>query len=385
MKQSIFSILVLSLVLFSCSTGKNALQRGNYVDAINKAVERLQTDPENRNAISVLKEGYPMAVKYYQEEIDLTLSGTDRFKWGETVRIMETMNHLSEQIRKVPATRKLIENPKVFTAEMRPAKEKAAEELYNAGLELMETGNKQDARQAYLYFVDADRLIPGYSDVNSLIREAKRMATYTVIVEQIPVFSELYALSATFFYDRVIGMLKYNFPEKSFVNFYSENEAGNLRIEHPDMVMKMNFYDFHIGRTQHSESEQPLSKSVEEKVKVTRKDTIVYETKIHNYQGTIKVISDQVFTEGMLRVDVIDFQENDRIVMTERLPGQFMWNNSYGVFVGDREVLDSNHLAILNNRAYPPPSPQELLVEFTRPIFDQLSDRLRTFFRKYEK
>ena len=385
MKNLLLIIFLLSTILFSCSTGKKALDRGDYYEAISKAVDRLQTDLDNRNASHVLREGYPMAIKYYQEKIDITLSGTDRFKWGETVRIMENMNSLSEKIRKIPAARKIIENPKVFTSEMRPAKEKAAEELYTAGLEQMENGSKEDARQAYRYFTSADNFIPGYKDVNQLIRDSKQAATYTVVVEQIPVFSEVYALSSAFFYDRVMGMLKYNFPEKGFVNFYSENEAGNYKIEHPDMILKMNFYDFHIGRNQHSESEEPLSRSVEEKVKVTKKDTTYFETKIHNYQGTIKVINDQVFTEGILRVEVYDFQGNDRVLLTERLPGQFMWTNSYGVFVGDKEVLDSNHAALLNNRAYPPPSPQTLFIEFTKPVFDQLTDRLKSFFRKYEK
>lgn len=385
MKQLLITLFLFSAIIFSCSTGQKALDRGDYFEAILKAVDRLQSDPDNRNANYVLREGYPQAVKYYQEEIDLALSGTDRFKWGETVRIMENMNNLSEKIRKVPAARKIIDNPKAFTSEMRPAKEKAAEEVYQAGLELMETGNKEDARQAYQYFVSADRLIPGFEEVNRLIRDSKQAATYTVVVEQIPIFSEVYALSADFFYDRVMGMLKYNFPEKGFVNFYSENEAGNYGIEHPDMILKMNFFDFHIGRTQHSENEQALNRSVEEKIKVTKKDTIVYETKVHSYKGTIKVINDRVLTEGILRAEVYDFQGNDQVLMTERLPGQFIWNNSYGVFVGDKEVLDSNHTALLNNHAYPPPSPQQLFVEFSKPVFDQLTTRLRVFFRRIEK
>ncbi|HBL77564.1 MAG TPA: hypothetical protein DD458_20225 [Prolixibacteraceae bacterium] len=385
MKRLFYPLLFSIFILFSCSTGKKALERGDYYEALSKAVERLQSDPDNRNAIQVIEEGYSSAISYYQEEIDLILTGNDRFKWGETVRIMEKVNKLSEQIRKVPAARNLISDPKTYISEMRPAKEKAAGEVYNEALELMKSGNKSDARQAYLYFVKADQLIPGYEDVNRMIIESKKRATYIVIVEQIPVFSELYNLSAVYFYDRVLGMLKYSYPEKSFVNFYSENEAGNFKIEHPDMILKMNFYDFHIGRSQHNESEQPLSKVVEERVKVNRKDTVVYETKVHNYKGTIKIINDQVLTEGLLKYEIFDFQANNSVLMTERIPGQFMWSNAYGIFVGDKEVLDSNHIAILNNRAYPMPSPQDLFIEFSKPVFDQLSSRLRSFFRRYEK
>ena len=385
MKRLFYPLLFSILILSSCSTGKKALQRGDYYDAISKAVERLQSDPENRNSIQVIEEGYSSAIQYYQEEIDLTLTGNDRFKWGKAVEIMDKVNKLSEQIRKVPAARKLISDPKTYISEMRPAKEKAAGELYPVALELMKSGNKDDARQAYLYFVKTDQMIPGYQDANRMIIESKKRATYTVIVEQIPAFSELYNLSAVSFYDRVLGMLKYSYPEKSFVNFYSEADAGNFRIEHPDMILKMSFSDFHIGTVQHNESEQPLSKAVEERVKVSKKDSVYFETKYRNYKGTIKTMNDQVLTEGLLKYEIFDFQANNNVIMSERIPGNFLWNNAYAIFVGDREVLDSKQTAMLNNRFYPMPSPQDLFAEFSKPVFNQLSNRLQTFFRKYEK
>ena len=382
MRHIYFLLFIYLFASASCSTGKKALERGDYYQAISKAVERLQSDPDNRNAIHVLDEGYPMAIKYYQEEIDLILTGNDPFKWGKTVQIMEKVNDLSEQVRKVPAARKQIATPKTYSSEMRPAKEKAADELYQAGIELMETASRENARQAYQYFLKADQLIPGFDDVNKLIRKSKDLATYKVIVEQTTVFTESYSLSSDFFYDRIMGMLKYHFPKKSFINFYSANEAGNQKIEHPDMVLKMNFFDFHIGQNQHLENEQTLSKDVEEQVKTTRGDAIVYETKVTHYQGTLKTINDQVFTEAILNIEVVGYPE-EQMLLKENIPGQFLWNNSYGVFVGDKEVLSANQIAVLNNSASPLPSPQSLFIELTRPIFDQTSDQLKRFFGKY--
>jgi len=385
MKQSLILLLIFPAIIFSCSTGKNALERGDYYSAITKAVERLQTDPDNRNAVHVLKDGYPLAVKYFQEEIDITLSGTDRFKWGKTVSIMEQVNSLSEQIRKVPAARTLIENPKTYISEMRPAKEKAAAEQYQAGLELMKSGTKENARQAYLCFTGADRLIPGYKEVNQLIRESKRIATYTVIFEQMQIYPGTYILSPSFFYDRTMAMLRHYFPDNGFVNFYSENDAVNMRIEHPDMILKIGFYDFAIGEDRHAENERPLNKSVEERVKVTQDNAVSYETRTREYSGTIKIISDQISTQGILQVDVLDFQANNHLLISEQIPGQFTWDNSYAVFVGDKEVLDSNDLALLNNRALPLPSPQDLFIGFSRSVFDPLTSRLNSFFGKYAR
>ncbi len=382
MLKNYFPILIIFL-LSACSSGEKALSRGDYYQAINQAIERLESDPDNRKAVQVLADGYPMAIQYYQEQIDMALSGNTPFKWSETVKTMEKVNALSERIRRIPAARKLITDPKTYVSEIRPAKEKAAEELYQAGLANMERQNKNDARLAYDYFMQADQMVPSYREVNQLIRESKDRATWHVIVEQVPVFSERYALAADFFYERVIGALKYQFPQKSFVNFYSVNEAGNQKIDYPDMVVKMGFYDFNIGLPQHSETQEPLSKTVEEKVRVTRKDTIVYETKVRQYKGTIKIINDQVQAQALLNLEINDFQ-GQRTIMKDRIPGNFIWNNAYGVFVGDQQVLEPRHKNILKNQAYPPPAPQDMFIEVTKPIYDQLNGRLGVFFRKVE-
>lgn len=383
MKQQ-YIVVLISLIISACSSGEKALNRGDYFQAINQAVERLESDPDNRKASGVLEEGYPMAMQYYQEQIDLSLSGNAPFKWVETVRVMEKVNALSERIRRIPSARKLIPNPKVYISEIRPAQEKAAAELYEAGLQHIEKPAKEDARQAYDFFLQADKMIPGYREVNRLLRESKERATWHVIVEQVPVFSERYALAADFFYDRVMGFLKYQFPSKGFVNFYSVNEAGNQHIEYPDMVVRMGFYDFNIGLNQHTETQEPLSRSVEERVKVNiKKDSVAYETRIRQYKGTIKIIKDQVVSQGILSLEINDFKA-ERTILKDRIPGQFIWNNAYGVFVGDQQVLEPRHNAILKNQAYPPPAPQDMFIEVTKPIYDQLNGKLSSFFRKVE-
>ena len=59
MSRFILFFLVVSLFLSSCSTGLKSLQRGDYYDAILKAANRLSSDPDNRKASQVVREGYP--------------------------------------------------------------------------------------------------------------------------------------------------------------------------------------------------------------------------------------------------------------------------------------------------------------------------------------
>ena len=62
---------------------------------------------------------------------------------------------------------------------------------------------------------------------------------------------------------------------------------------------------------------------------------------------------------------------------------EFVWLNQYGIFIGDDRVLTPQEVKILNNKAVPPPGPQDMFQAFTQPIYAQLVDQMNRFFRRY--
>ena len=376
-------VLMSSFILFTaCSTGLKSLQQGNYYDAIMKAVSRLSSDPDNRKASQVISDGYPMAVTYYQEEIDKILTSSDPFKWKRTLEIMQTVNQMSDGIRRIPAARKLVPSPKNFTSEMTNVQNRAAQEFYDAGMDALNRKTRETAKQAYFHFLNADGLVRGFKDTQQKMLLAKDLATVKVVVEQIPVNGK-YEYSAQFFYDNVFQMLNERFQEKDFVHFFSPEQAEQTKLKFPDMVLQMGFYDFFIDRPQHSEEQQELNTQVEEKYQVKiSKDSTVTRTRMIPKKGKIKILTDQVASGGLLELKAVEFQ-SQKIVFTDKIPGQYLWQNKYGIFVGDNEVLDNNLIAILNNKMIMPPPAQDMFVLFTKPIFNQLADKLTNYFRQY--
>ncbi|MBV5348132.1 hypothetical protein JZU61_00435 [bacterium] len=349
MRKYIYFFLISLLLLNACSTGQKSLDQGNYYDAIMKAASRLSSDPENRKASQVISEGYPMAVIYYQEEIDKVLTGNDPFKWRRTLEIMQTVNQMSDEIRRIPAARKLVPSPKNYTSEMTNVQNRAAQEFYDAGMDALSRKTRETAKQAYFHFLNADGLVRGYKDTQQKMLMSKDLATVKVVVEQIPVNGK-FEYSAQFFYDN---------------------------------VLQMGFYDFFIDRPQHSEEQQELSTQVEEKYQVKiSKDSTVTRIRMIPKKGKIKILTDQVASGGLLELKAVEFQ-SQKIVFTDKIPGQYMWQNKYGIFVGDNEVLDKEHINILNNKMIMPPPAQDMFVLFTKPIFNQLADKLTNYFRQY--
>jgi hypothetical protein len=404
MQKYFFYLIIAVLFLNSCSTGLKSLQQGNYYDAIMKAANRLSSDPDNRKATQVVREGYPMAVAYYQEEIDQVLTSNGPFRWKRTLEIMQTVNRISDEVRRIPAARKLVPSPKTYTSEMTDVQNRAAQEFYDAGMDALSRKTREAAKQAYFHFQNADGLVRGFKDTKQKMLLAKDMATLKVVVEQIPVNGK-YEYSAQFFYDNVFQMLNQQFQEKDFVHFFSPEEAEKTKLKYPDMVLQMGFYDFFIDRPQHFEEQQELSKQIEERYESkAKKDTTLLVpgpngqrnlvmvnvkkgepitlTRMITKKGKIKILTDQVASGGLLELKAVEFQ-SQKIVFTDKIPGQFTWQNKYGIFVGDNEVLTNELTAILNNKMIMPPPAQDMFVLFTKPIFNQLSEKLTNYFRQY--
>jgi hypothetical protein len=224
------------------------------------------------------------------------------------------------------------------------------------------------------------------------------------VVEQIPVNGK-FEYSAQFFYDNVFQMLNERFQEKDFVHFFSPEQAAQTKQKYPDMVLQMGFYDFFIDRPQHFEEQQELTKQIEEQYESrAKKDTTLLMpgpngqrnlvivnvkkgepitlTKMVSKKGKIKILTDQVGSGGLLELKAVEFQ-SQKIVFTDKIPGQFTWMNKYGIFVGDNEVLTNELTAILNNKMIMPPPAQDMFVLFTKPIFNQLADKLTNYFKQY--
>lgn len=374
-KNHLFLIAVAMFVL-SCATGKKALQKGDYFSAVNKAVERLKSDPDNKKASQVLEEGYPMAINWSQEELDLALSSNGAFKWGVAVDLMEKVNHLSNLIRSTPAARKIIPEPKSYSSELNMAIEKAAEERYNAGLIELEQNTQEAARIAFDHFYIANQLIPGFKDVIQKLEIAKEIATLKVIVEAVTVHTQKYKLSSEFFYNQVFEFMNNRYPKEGFVNFYSPKQAETFNIDQPDFIVQMEFFDFSVGNLTRNEKEEEVKKRVEINIKDTTK--VEYKT----YTAKLKTYTDKVESGGRLNFKINHFSSND-LLRDNLIPGSFTWINDYAIFAGDIEALDKKQVELTKRKVLPLPPEQDLFIEFTKPIYDRLTNELSRFFNKY--
>jgi hypothetical protein len=89
-----------------------------------------------------------------------------------------------------------------------------------------------------------------------------------------------------------------------------------------------------------------------------------------------------VLSGGLLDMQIRDFSTK-RIIYQDKIPGEFSWVCEWGNFNGDERALSADQKRISTVRELMPPAPQQLFVEFSKPIYGQLTSNLKSFYDKY--
>jgi hypothetical protein len=209
--------------------------------------------------------------------------------------------------------------------------------------------------------------------------KAKWEATLKVILEQIPVPSR-YNLSGGFFQDKVEEFLHTNYKETSFVKFYTPTEAQSEQLQQADQVLRIQFDDFSIGNTTVKEKEETFMKDSVKvgEVKMEGKLVPVYNT----VKAKLTVTRKEVLSNGLLSMIVVDARTNG-ILTHKKFNGEFLWVNSWARFNGDERALTDQQLTLCRQKEIQPPGAQDLFLEFTKPIYNQLIPSLRGFYQNF--
>ena len=264
MKKIFIPVLLLMAVFLmeSCTSGKVAYEKGNYDEAVLKAISRLRKNPNNKKASETLMQSYPLTISWHQDNIERAKLSNDDFKWERVVSEYKQVNYLYNQLNRCPACLRLVSNPVNYVTELNQAREKAASIRYQRGEELLTrvrtSHDRSEAIEAFRHFEVACSLMGEYKDARDKLAEAKWLATLKVVVEPIPSQRSL-EISHEFFENKILEFVE-SMQVNEFVQFYSFTEAKNIGLEQPDQIIQLQFDDFVLGQVYLKEKEIQLSK-----------------------------------------------------------------------------------------------------------------------------
>jgi hypothetical protein len=376
-----YSYLFAACVLFAgCKSASKAYNKGDYTDAIELGVKKLQKDPYDAETKDLVKSAYTYAVNQHEENIRVLSVSNNENKYEAILREYNKLQDMYNTIQGSPAAANAIK-PRNYNEYIQTYRDKAADVHLANAEKWMDEGTKPAFRNAYNEFRAALR----YRD-NMVIR-AKRDEAYNAALTKVLVvpiqnyggysYSSSYQLQQ--FQNEVMRTLSYNLGN-DFVRFYSEWDLNNKNLE-PDQILEMNLGRIRIGQPYDQNNRREVSKEVVVKEIVHKPDSVTKQ------YGTVRAVITTtkrvLLSEGELYLSFRDTK--GRTLWSDRFTGQHRWQTEFSTYTGDERALSESDRNLINkaNNQNNVPREEEIMNELYRQIQNDLSHRLRNYFSRF--
>lgn len=377
----LFQLALFLLLFLSCTSPQKMMDQGNYYNAVMSSVDKLKSNPNNESAKETLKLAYPLAVNDLLDRLENEGVVNPQFQNTNKILHYNKLNDIYKKIQESPAAIGTIDNPKKYYAEVNALLPLAAEEQYSAGLDLLSRPGRENSKAAYDYFLKASNFLPNYKDVEEKLDQSYEMALLKVYTELKPVNSQLYKLSGDVFYKEVINTLN-QIENERLIRFIFEKDAGQYKSADFDQRLIIRFEDFVVGQTHTKERvENIVSDSI--KIGQTKMRDGTYKDIYGIVNAELTSFRMEVISKGYINLNIEAQYPQSKNLMNRDFPGEYVWFHEWAKYNGDRRALAPVQLELCSRAYINPIPPQQMFVEFTKPIYGQLNSTLRQFYSSY--
>ena len=369
------SILLPLLLFIACGVKQstNYLNSGNYEEAIEIAVSSLQN---NKNAkgkqdyIYILEEAFAKANERDLRNIDLWSKEANPANLEKIYASYVNLNNRQEKIRPLLPLQLVNENRNAifhfsdYTTELVNSKNAFSNYLYTNSKSCLLTATKFEARTILQDLTYLNQINPGFKDVSKLIEEARIKGTVFVHVFT---KNETNLMIPVRLQNDLLDFSTYGLNDKWTV--YHSNRKPESSY---DYGIILNFREIVISPEQIREKQIIKEKQIKDGVKnlvnangVIVKDSLGNPIKIDNLitvKGRAVQFTQFKSCRVVAKVDYIDFT-NNQLMNTYPLGSEFIFENIYATFRGDRRAFEEDLTGYFGNRAVPFPSNEQMVYD----------------------
>ena len=376
----LYTYAAAALLLFaSCKSASKAYHHGNYTEAVEIAVKKLQKDPGDGELKAVLKNAYQYAVKQHEEEIRNLSASNDFRRWERIYQQYQQLQNLYTNIHQSPAAAQAVK-PTNYAEYLTTYKAKTADAYYEDGLSLLNKAvDREDFKQAYFAFRTALNYKPGDQGIIEKLEDAKDAATIHVMMipmENYGGYLHTQNYQVRNFQNDLMRTIR-NHMGNEFVNIFTEWDAdrGNLQ---PDEVMSLRLGSFTIGRPYDENKVREVTKDVVVKETVFSKDSVIKEwakvkAKITTTQRTLVSNAD-------LYLHISDAR--NRTLWSETIRSEHRWTTTFATYTGDERALSESDKELLKKDGGTPPREETVMNDLLRKLHSDAAYRVRDFYRR---
>jgi hypothetical protein len=378
----LYTLIVFSLFyLAACKSATKAFDHGDYANAIERAVKKLQKDPHDAEMKSVLQQAYKYAANQHQEQIRILSNSAADNRWEQIYQQYSQLQRLYDNIQQSPAAVQAAK-PVNYAEFVKTYRDKTVDAYYEKGMAFL---NKKDDgrtnyRQAYYEFRKALGYRQDDVEIKDKLNEAKELATINVLIAPMDryggfMYSNNYQIKN--FQNDLVRNIRYNINNE-FVNFFTEWDNRNVTTR-PDEILDLRLGNFNIGRPYDENKTRQVSKEVVVKETVYSKDSVVKEyAKVH---AKITTTRRTLVSNADLQLNISD--PENRIIWNDILRSEHRWTTEFATYTGDERALSESDKALLNRQDRNPPREEEVVEELLKKLQNDVTYRLRNYYSRY--
>ena len=373
---NLVSLIAFVLIVAGCKTAAKLYDKGNYDEAVELAVKKLQKKPDDEMR-SLLQSAYQYAVNDHENRIHQLSDNTNELKWEWLYSEYASLQRLYEAIHRSPEALAVV-RPTDYSSYLNTYADKAATTRFDRGMQWMDNNDKISFRNAYAEFEMALQYRPGDLTIINRKNEAFQLAVINVVV--MPMESNRYRYSSYNDYGLgnfetdLLRQLQYNNGNR-FVKFYSTWDANSQHIK-ADQFIDFRFRTLDLGRTRDENSTREVSKEIVVKETVYRPDSVVKEYK--KVFAKIKTTRRTMNSEGNLQVNIRD--ASGRWLWSDDLHGNHNWCTEFATYTGDERALSDSDKELVNRRQEYPPHDDEIIRCIMNEINSNMLNRVRNYY-----
>lgn len=382
-------ITVLFLALSSCVGRKQIekqLNTGNYDQAINNALKKLET---NKNAkrkqdyVLMLRDAYYKVVEDNHYRIN-QLKQDGNPEYYETIYNLYT--RLDSRQNSIKSVLPLQINGKTikfkfnnYTSDIIDYKSKVSDYKYSQARQLLNSSDKYNAREAYGLLEDIERINPNFKDVRSLMDQAHFKGTDFVIVS---VKNETNQIVPTRLEEELLDFDTYGLND-NFWTLYHANASAEINYDYAMQLQlkRINISPEHVYEKEYVKEAEIVDgwEYVLDENGNVAKDSSgndIKQDKIVRILARLSEVQQVKSTQVIGQVVFTDLKQN-QVLESFPIDSEFIFENFYGRFRGDRRALSDDDKRLLGNRAIPFPTNEQMVYDTNEDLKLKLKDIIK--------
>jgi len=373
--QKITLLVSVLFLAFSCGvkTTQSLISDGNYDAAINRAVEALKSNKDSKGKqdyVYLLEEAFSKAKDRDLRNLEMMEKEKNPANLEVIYNTYLQLNNRQEKIRPILPLRLLKQAKNAqflfdnYSDQIVNSKNALSKFLYENALVLLKSFNKLDYRKAYDDLGYIESINPNYKNVKKLMDDAQFKGTDFVNVYA---SNETNMVIPKQLQNDLLDFSAYGLNDKWTV--YHNVKQKNIAY---DYGLILNFREIYISPEQIKEKEFMKEKEIKDGVKTLLdsrgkpvKDSLGKPIKVDNFKKiTIRIFEFRQFKACQVtaKVDYVDLKTK-QLLQSFPVASEFVFENIYSTYRGDRNACDENYLGYFNKRAVPFPNNEQMVFD----------------------